>query len=259
MPSTSRADRVCFEGISIRLVTGCARVDAEAFLDGAASDTTLRARRDEWTAAGVFDALADEAIAAYDRIASLDFSEGAVDGSQLKAPTGGEGTGPNPTDRAKIGWKWSLFADRNGIPIGWATDGANRHHTMLLAPTLAAVSARALLTEIETLHLDRDYDNRVVLELVAGLGITDLNCAKRRPAGPTVFTSTRLAGEGPPAGPASTLCKRVGLTSGSSTTRISKSSAAVRRACISIGKSRTGGPGVAALRSSLHRAKPPAR
>ena len=114
MPSTSRADRVCFEGISIRLVTGCARVDAEAFLDGAASDTTLRARRDEWTAAGVFDALADEAIAAYDRIASLDFSEGAVDGSQLKAPTGGEGTGPNPTDRAKIGWKWSLFADRNG-------------------------------------------------------------------------------------------------------------------------------------------------
>src|SRR5665811_2305345 len=28
-----------------------------------------------------------------------------------KAPCGGEGTGPNPTDRAKIGWKWSIATD----------------------------------------------------------------------------------------------------------------------------------------------------
>src|ERR1035437_5894653 len=28
-----------------------------------------------------------------------------------KAPCGGEGTGPNPTDRAKIGWKWSVATD----------------------------------------------------------------------------------------------------------------------------------------------------
>src|SRR5215203_2886104 len=113
-------DRMCFEGILIRLVTGCAWVDVEQLLDGAVSDTTLRGRRDEWLAAGVFDALAAEALAAYDRIIGLDFSECAVDGSQHKAPTGGEGTGPNPFDRGKRGWKWSLFADRNGIPIGWA-------------------------------------------------------------------------------------------------------------------------------------------
>ena len=100
-------DRLCFEGILIRLVTGCAWVDAEALLDGAVSDTTLRARRDEWIEAGVFDALVDEAIAAYDRIVGLDFSECSVDGSQHKAPTGGEGTGPNPVDRGRSGWKWS--------------------------------------------------------------------------------------------------------------------------------------------------------
>lgn len=62
------ADRVCFEGILIRLVTGCAWVDAERILGGAVSDTTLRARREEWLDAGVFDRLAAEAIAAYDRI-----------------------------------------------------------------------------------------------------------------------------------------------------------------------------------------------
>lgn len=182
-------DRVCFEGILIRLVTGCSWVDVEQLVGGAVSDTTLRGRRDEWLAAGVFDALATEALAAYDRIVGLDFSECAVDGSQHKAPTGGEGTGPSPVDRRKRGWKWSLFADRNGIPIGWAADGANRHDTMLLQPTLTAVTNRGLLAECETLHLDRGYDNSVVRRLVTDLGIEDLICSKVRPAG-TATTNT---------------------------------------------------------------------
>ena len=40
-------DRLCFRGIIIRLVTGASWVDIEAILDHQASDTTLRARRDE--------------------------------------------------------------------------------------------------------------------------------------------------------------------------------------------------------------------
>ena len=176
-------DRVCFEGVLIRLVTGCAWVDVERLLGGAVSDTTLRGRRDEWVAAGVFEALANEALAAYDRIVGLDFSECSVDGSQHKAPVGGEGTGPSPTDRGKRGWKWSLFADRHGIPVGWATDGANRHDTILLEPTLVAAANRGLLAETETLHLDRGYDNGVVRRLIAAMSIDDLVCAKRRPAG----------------------------------------------------------------------------
>ena len=40
-------DRVCFEGILIRLTTGCAWVDAEVLMGNRVSDTTLRARRDE--------------------------------------------------------------------------------------------------------------------------------------------------------------------------------------------------------------------
>ena len=177
------SDRLCFEGILIRLATGCAWVDVEVLLGTRVSNTTLRARRDEWIAAGVFERLAAEALAAYDRVIGLDFSECAIDGSQHKAPTGGEGTGPNPCDRAKIGWKWSLFADRNGIPCGWATDGANRHDTMLLEPTLVAVAARGLLGECETLHLDRGYDNNVVRRLVTAFGIEDLICSRRRKPG----------------------------------------------------------------------------
>jgi transposase len=167
----------------IRLATGCSWEDAERLLDGAASDTTLRGRRDEWIAAGVFDTLVEQALDAYDRIVGLDLSECAIDGSQHKAPTGGQGTGPSPTDRGKLGWKWSLFADRNGIPLGWATDGANRHDTMLLEPTLLEVTERALICDAETLHLDRGYDNNVVRAAVADFGIDDLICARRRSPG----------------------------------------------------------------------------
>ena len=175
------SDRVCFWGILRRLVTGCSW-DVAGRISGA-GETTLRRRRDEWTAAGVFAALRDEALAGYDRIIGLDLSEVAVDGSLHKAPFGGEGTGPNPTDRGKCGWKWSIATDRNGIPVGWAIDGANRNDCVLFVPTIAQVVERGLLADIETMHLDRGYDNGIVRGYCAEIGIDDLVCARKRKRG----------------------------------------------------------------------------
>ena len=183
-------DRVCFQGILVRLVTGCSWVTAEQLLGGAVSDTTLRARRDEWVDAGLFDRLVEEAIAAYDRIVGLDLTEVSVDGSGHKAPAGGEGTGKNPCDRAKSGWKWSLATDANGIPVGWATDGANRHDTTLLERTLRSIADRGLVSDIETLHLDRGYDSGAVRALCETVGIADIICARKRPRGQTGHTKT---------------------------------------------------------------------
>jgi transposase len=176
-------DRVCFEAILNRLVLGCSWVTVEHLMGHVVSDTTVRARRDDWVDAGVFDTLADEALGAYDRIIGLDLSECSIDGSQHKAPCGGPGTGPNPTDRGRCGWKWSLLADRHGIPFGWATDGANRHDVILFEPTLRAGHQRGLVDEIDTMHLDRGYDNGRVRATVTSYGIDDLICAKKRPAG----------------------------------------------------------------------------
>ena len=176
-------DRVCFRGILIRLVTGCSWETAEQLLDGAVSDTTLRARRDEWVEAGVFESLVDEAIAGYDRIIELDLTEVSVDGSQHKAPSGGEGTGKNPCDRGKLGFKWSIMVDRGGIPLGWAIDGANRHDSILFDPTLGSAADRGLLFDVETLHLDRGYDNNRIGRLCDSLGLTDVVCARKRPRG----------------------------------------------------------------------------
>ena len=151
------ADRVCFEGIVVRLVTGCSWVTAERLLGNQVSDTTLRARRDEWVAAGVFD------------------------GSIHKAPCGGEGTAKSPVDRGKSGWKWSLLCDRAGIPVAWAADAANRNDCTLFEPTVTA--AGGLVADVGTLHLDRGYDNRRVRRSAADFGIVDVVCARTRPRG----------------------------------------------------------------------------
>jgi len=177
------SDRLCFWGILVRLVTGCSWTTAEALLGRQVSDTTLRSRRDEWIRAGVFDRLRDHAVAAYDRIIGLDLSEVAVDGSLHKAPCGGEGTGKSPVDRAKLGWKWSVAADRGGIPVGWSIAGANRNDVKLLSPTLADVARVGLLVDIETLHLDRGYDYPKIRTELSALGLEDVNIQPRRPPG----------------------------------------------------------------------------
>ena len=68
---------------------------------------------------------------AFDRIVGLDLSEVSLDWSLHKAPYGGEGTGPNATYRAKLGWKWSVASERCGVPIGWVIGGANRNDVRL--------------------------------------------------------------------------------------------------------------------------------
>lgn len=174
-------DRACFEGIVLRLVTGCSWDVAARF--SRAGETTLRNRRSEWLKAGVFDGVCDEALAGYDRIIGLNLEEVALDGSLHKAPCGGEGTGPNPTDRAKSGWKWSVATEAAGIPVGWTIAAANRNDSPLLPATLDAVAARGLLEEIGTLHLDRGYDNGVVAAACAAMGLKDVVCARKRKPG----------------------------------------------------------------------------
>ena len=54
----------------------------------------------------------------------------------------GKKTGPNPTDRGKLGTKRSVVTDARGIPIGLAVAGANVPDDKLLEATLCRSSAR---------------------------------------------------------------------------------------------------------------------
>jgi len=163
------ADVVCFHGIVARLVTGCSW-DVAGVLSGS-SESTLRRRFREWTDAGVFDAAVEEALAAYDSVVGFRLEDVAVDASQHKAPTGGEASGPNLWDRAKLGWKWSLLTDAAGIPIGWSIDAANRPDAKLLPATLDEVERRGLLDEIDRVHLDKGYSYQPVRDECARRGL----------------------------------------------------------------------------------------
>lgn len=172
-------DEVCFEGIWLRLITGSAWETIEYLLDRQVSDTTLRARRDEWIDAGVFDRLLIHAWQAYDRIVGFDLADVAIDGSQHRSPCGGEGTGYNPFDRGKLGWKWVMTVDANGIPLGWVTDGANRNDFALLQDVMDTTVANHTHVPIGRLHLDRGFSYKCTPERLDRYDITTIKMKPR--------------------------------------------------------------------------------
>ena len=50
----------------------------------------------------MFDGLVEEALGAYDRVVGLEFDDASLDGSQHKAPFGGEGHGPKPHGQRQV-------------------------------------------------------------------------------------------------------------------------------------------------------------
>jgi transposase len=165
-------DRVVFDKLVQVLVFGVAYA---RIADASCSATTLRDRRDEWIAAGVFDRLEQVCLEAYDRLVGLELAEVTVDGCITKAPCGGDAAGKSPVDRGKQGTKRSLLVDALGIPLGCVVTSANRHDSPLLRPTLEKLARfehrfGVGLPEQITVHLDAGYDSTKTRELLDELG-----------------------------------------------------------------------------------------
>ena len=162
------SDRVVFDKLVQVLVLGAAY---ERIADSTCSATTLRDRRDEWIAAGVFEALEQICLEAYDQIVGLELENLTVDGCIVKAPCGGEMAGKSPVDRGKQGTKRSLLTDGAGIPLGCVIAPANRHDSPFLRPSLEKLARFGLaLPEQITVHLDAGYDSAVTRSLLDELG-----------------------------------------------------------------------------------------
>lgn len=151
------SDELCFKGLFMRFITGAAWETIENFLGYEVSDTTLRARRDEWVKAGVFQDLMEHCVSEYDRLIGLDTTNVIIDGSNQLAPGGGPDTAKYFGSKGRLGFKWSCAVDATGMGIGFVTDAANRNDYVLLQPTLDTVIARESTATIGTLHLDRGY------------------------------------------------------------------------------------------------------
>lgn len=162
------ADRVIFDKLIQVLVLGAAY---EKISDTGCSATTIRRRRDEWIEAGIFPALEQICLEAYDRIVGLDLENLCVDGCIVKAPCGGEIAGKSPVDRGKQGTKRSVVTDGNGIPLGCVGAPANRNDSPLLRPTLEKISRFGFhLPDRITVHLDAGYDSTKTRNLLTELG-----------------------------------------------------------------------------------------
>ncbi|GAA3087504.1 hypothetical protein GCM10017562_71430 [Streptomyces roseofulvus] len=72
-------------------------------------------------------------------------------------------TGPNPTDRGKLGSKIHLICDRNGLPLSLGISGANMHDSQGLEPLVRGIppirSRRGPRRRRPAkLHADKGYD-----------------------------------------------------------------------------------------------------
>jgi transposase len=174
------ADRTVFEHIVLALVHGSGY---ERISTSGCSDRTIRRRVNEWAELGISEKVHALALEAYDRMIGLGLGEISVDGCITKAPSGGEKAGRSPVDRGEQGLKRSVASDACGVPLGIVSDGANRHDSPLLGPTLEAAKAQVgAMPETVNVNLDRGYDSAKSRALIAELGFTAEIARKGVPA-----------------------------------------------------------------------------
>ena len=164
--------RVVFNGILYVLRTGCQWKHApEKFGSG----STLHRRFQQWRKRGVFTRLHRILLRQYDARRGILWLWQALDSASTKAPLGGQKTGKNPTDRAKLGTKRHIVTDQRGAPLALVISGANRHDKKLALATIDAIAVeRPRVSDQDKQHLcgDKGYDFDDVREGLEERGYT---------------------------------------------------------------------------------------
>src|SRR6266702_1121528 len=127
-------DRRCADAIFYVLRTGCQWQALDQ--TDLCAHSTAHDRFQEWVEAEVFLKLWQAGAEQFDELCGIDWDWLSMDGAMVKAPLGGEKTGPNPTDRGKSGVKRSVLTEGHGVPLAVEIEGANRHDMKL---TLAGI------------------------------------------------------------------------------------------------------------------------
>jgi transposase len=156
------------------LVTGCRWEDVPAELG--CSGRTAHRRLRAWEEVGIWDRAHADLLGLLKRAGKLHPDTVIVDGVIVRAFGGGEGTGPNPTDRRKPGTKYTLLVDRRGVPLAVRSAGANASDHKQLFPLLLAFprvgGKRGRPKELpDVLYADRGDDSEASRRLLAWLGV----------------------------------------------------------------------------------------
>lgn len=135
-------DRKVLTGIIFVLRTGIPWREMPAEL-GCGSGMTCLRRLKRWHRSGhrsgIFQKLYEVLLAELNGADKIDWSRALIDSTTAKAPGGGEHTGPNPTDRRKLGSKVHVLVDAKGIPLAIRITGANAHDVTQVLPLVDSV------------------------------------------------------------------------------------------------------------------------
>lgn len=168
-------DRAALTGILFVLKTGIPWEDLPQEMNCGCGMTCWRRLRD-WQEAGVWQKLHEVLLAELRAADEIDWSRAAVDSSTIRAVGGGEETGPNPTDRRKLGSKHHVVVDGHGVPLEVQVTGANRHDVTQLIPMVANLpEVRGKVghpqSRPQALYGDRAYDSEPARAILKWLGI----------------------------------------------------------------------------------------
>jgi putative transposase len=136
------------------------------------ASTTVYDRFRLWEQEGFFSRLWQASLQEDDELAGLDWQWQSLDGTQIKAPFGGEATGKNPVDRRKRGTKRSQLCEGHGLPLAVVLEAANRTDMIVAIATLDATIIERPDPQIVEQHLclDAGYDYPSILEAVVERG-----------------------------------------------------------------------------------------
>jgi transposase len=148
------------------------------------SGRTAHRRLREWQVLGIWKALHAKLLELLNAAGKLALEIVVIDSTQVPAPSGGEATGPNPTDRGKTGSKHTLMVDGNGVPLALHTSGANSSDQVEIIPIVVEFpkvkgKPGRPKEQPEEAYADRGYDNDWARLLLQWLGI-EPKIAKRR-------------------------------------------------------------------------------
>lgn len=123
-------------------------------------------RLHEWMQAGVWQRIHEAMLRRLREYDQIEWDRASIDAASVPSPFGGEHTGPNLTDRGKLGCKHHVLVDQRGLPLVARISGAQVHDSRLLVPLMTAIPALAGLPGRARkrpwkLHADRAYASRL--------------------------------------------------------------------------------------------------
>jgi transposase len=155
--------RKVLTGIVFVLKTGINWEDLPAELGWGCGKTckkTLKA----WQRQGIWDQLHHILLRELQEADRIDWSRAAADSTKSRAMGGGDDTGPNPTDRGKLGTKHNVLTDAQGIPLTVLVTGANAADVAQLLPLVDGIpdlpgGGGDKHNRPQELYADRAYDS----------------------------------------------------------------------------------------------------